>query len=89
MCDDIKIVFELDDWRPESLARSARVRAKTDSLSHHEADHGELDDGEMRVSDILDIVGQPVAGAKSSEFPRDEPALRAHDEPLAFDDLEP
>jgi hypothetical protein len=69
LCCEIKSMFELDDWRPGSLARSAhKRRATTESLSHHEADHDELDDGEMGADEVLDIIGQPEAAAKQSKL---------------------
>jgi len=71
LCDDIKTTFKLKDWRPDSLAQSARkrrARERIESLSQHEAGHTELGEGEIRVADILDIVGKPEAAAKPSKL---------------------
>lgn len=60
--------------------------------SHHEADHGELDESEMGAGEVLKDLGEPTIAPEPAESPLYDPALGEHNESLgrvgAFDDLE-
>ena len=83
MCDDIKIAFELDDWN-QSFGPVGSLREQRQTACRiMRRIMASWTTARCELSDILDIVGQPVAGAESSNCPRDEPALRDHDESLS------
>jgi hypothetical protein len=61
-------------------------------LRIHDADHGDLDEGEVGSDAVFDVFGEASAAVEPSEGAFDEPALRQHDEALggvrSLDDLQ-
>ena len=69
--------------------RVLRVRPGTSSgvaeFSEHEADGGELEEGERGSVEVLPVLGQSPAAVKPGDGALDDPALRERDE--AFDPI--
>src|SRR5512134_463923 len=60
--------------------------------AHHDADHGDLDEGEVGSDAVFDVFGEASAAVEPTEGAFDDPALRQDDEALgsvrSFDDLQ-
>jgi len=70
--------------RPETLVRIAE-------FSEHEADGGELEEGECVVVEVFPVLGKSAAAVEPSDGALDNPTLGQHDEALgligSLDDL--
>src|SRR5512134_3979217 len=60
--------------------------------AHHDADHGDLDEGEVASDAVLKVFGETSTTVEPAEGPLDDPALRQHHEAVggvrSFDDLQ-
>ena len=58
--------------------------------AHHDADHGDLDEGEVGADAVFDVLGEASAAVEPAEGTFDDPALGQDGEALggvrSFDD---